>query len=110
MPNLASFSWGYLSSSFLFFAALNDSAEILIVGASADFLDELDEFAPWALAITTAKYGRNIAPEANSTVSQPSGTITAKTTQITLIIMATVYFMKRDLRSSSGETSSEVTD
>jgi hypothetical protein len=42
-------------SSFLLFAYLNESAEILIVGASADFLDELDEFAPWALAITTAK-------------------------------------------------------
>jgi hypothetical protein len=97
-------------SSFLLFAYLNESAEILIVGASADFLDDLEEFAPWALAITTAKYGRKIAPEAKRTVSHPSGTITAKTTQITLIIMATVYFMKRDLRSSSGETSSEVTD
>ena len=51
-----------------------------------------------------------MAPEAKRTVSQPSGTKTAKMTQTTLIIIATVYFMKRERRSSSGETSMEVTD
>lgn len=83
---------------------------MLIVGASAVFLDDLDELAPWALAIMTAKYGRNIAPSENRTVSQPSGTLTARTIQTTLMIIATVYLIKRLRRSSSGETSREVTD
>lgn len=83
---------------------------MLIVGASAVFLEDLDELAPWALAITTAKYGRSMAPRANSTVSQPRGTLTARTMQTTLMIIATVYLIKRLRRSSSGETSKEVTD
>jgi hypothetical protein len=92
------------------FASLKESAEMLIVGASAVFLVDLDEFAPWALAMITAKYGRNIAPMANITVSQPSGTLTARTMQTTLMIIATVYLIKRLRRSSTGETSKEVTD
>lgn len=83
---------------------------MLIVGASADFLDDLEEFAPWALAMITAKYGRSMAPRANRTVSQPRGTLTARTMQTTLMIIATVYLIKRLRRSSSGETSREVTD
>ena len=81
-----------------------------MVGASAELLEDLDELAPWALAMITAKYGRNMAPNANNTVSQPSGTLTARIMQTTLTIMATVYLIKRLRRSSSGETSKEVTD
>jgi len=81
-----------------------------MVGASADLPDDLDELAPWALAIITAKYGRNTAPMAKTTVNQPRGTLTAAIMQTTLIIIATVYLMKRLRRSISGETSREVTD
>jgi hypothetical protein len=83
---------------------------MLIVGASAFFLEDLEEFAPWALAMITAKYGRNMAPSENSTVSQPRGTLTARTMQTTRMIIAMVYLIKRLRRSSSGETSREVTD
>lgn len=81
-----------------------------MVGASADLAVEPDVFEPWAFAIMTAKYGRNTAPAANRTVNHPRGTTTARTTQTALMIMATVYLMKRERRSCSGETSNEVTD
>ena len=109
-PISTSLCCAYSESSFLVLASLKESAEMLIVGASADFLEAFDELAPWALAMITAKYGRKMAPSENSRVSQPRGTLTVRTMQTPLMIIATVYLIKRLRRSSSGETSKEVTD
>jgi len=91
-------------------ASLKESEEMLITGASAELALDLEGPTPCALAMTTAKYGRKTAPATKTMVIQPAGTATARTMQITLITMATVYFMKRLRRSISGDTSREVTD
>jgi hypothetical protein len=88
---------------------LKASAEMLRVGASATGARFEAVPGPWALAITTAKYGRNTAPATNTKVSQLTGMATARIMQITLITMEIVYLMKRERRSWYGDSSTEVT-
>jgi len=88
---------------------LKASAEMLRVGASATGARFEAVPGPWALAMTTAKYGRNTAPATNTKVSQLTGMATARIMQITLITMAIVYLMKRERRSWYGDSSTEVT-
>jgi hypothetical protein len=57
----------------------------------------------WAFAMTTAKYGRKIAPAKQSHMSQPS-TKMAATMQTTRMVIAIRYFTIRDLRSCSGDS------
>jgi len=65
------------------------------------------DFGPWALANTTAKYGRKIAPAKQSHISQPSTKIAA-TIQTTLMVIAIKYLTMRVLRSDSGDSATVV--
>jgi hypothetical protein len=60
------------------------------------------DFGVWAFAITTAKYGKKMAPAKQSHISQPSTKI-ADTMQTTRIVMAMRYLTMRAFRSESGD-------
>jgi len=60
------------------------------------------DFGACAFAMTTAKYGRNMAPAKHSHISQPSTKI-ADTMQTTRMVMAIRYFTILEFRSESGD-------
>jgi hypothetical protein len=78
------------------------------VGATALGAESFELPLPTPLAITTAKYGRKIAPAKQTHINQPWTTM-ASTIQTTRTVIAIVYLIMRDLRSSSGDWPIDVT-